>query len=93
MTDFELHGTRLVSTSLDGTIRAWELAPLLAAAPHGRAPAVVEDVSPISEHVSEEGPVRNVAFDFERIVSVDDEGKVSVIGFWSDADAADPSAE
>ena len=92
VTDFELHGTRLVSTSLDGTIRAWELGPLLAAAPHAPAPAALE-VSPISEHVSDEGPVRNVAFDFERIVSVDDEGKVSVIGFWSDADDTDPSAD
>ena len=33
VTDFDLRGTRLVSTSLDGTIRAWELRPLLENAP------------------------------------------------------------
>ena len=33
VTDFDLCGTRLVSTSLDGTIRAWELRPLVEDAP------------------------------------------------------------
>ena len=95
ITDLQLRGTRLVTGSMDKTIRAWELAPLLSRPTHAppvAAPAAAADEETPLPHAlprtcellcatEHTDFVRCVAFDHQRLISCGDDGKVCVMYF------------
>ena len=56
VTDMQLRGTRLVTGSMDKTVRAWELSPLLTPAPTQASPRLTSDESPGTVSSSSDPP-------------------------------------